>query len=92
MSPGGIPVAGVADIAAMKIEAIASRGARKDFYDLYFICATEMSLAEAIRAFERRFASANPDLYHRLRAQCEEAPAGSTTSSVHAKKTVGFTP
>jgi hypothetical protein len=29
-----VPVASLADIAAMKIEAIASRGARKDFVDL----------------------------------------------------------
>jgi predicted nucleotidyltransferase component of viral defense system len=68
MSQEGVPVAGLADIAAMKIEAIASRGARKDFYDLYFICAAGMTLAEAIGAFERRFASANPDRYHRMRA------------------------
>jgi hypothetical protein len=34
----GVPVASVLDIAAMKIEAISSRGARKDFVDLYFIC------------------------------------------------------
>ena len=27
-----------------------------------------ISLSEAIGAFERRFASAHPDLYHRLRA------------------------
>jgi hypothetical protein len=64
----GVPVAGVRDIAAMKIEAIASRGARKDFYDLYFICEAGLTLAQALAAFQARFASAEPDLYHRLRA------------------------
>jgi hypothetical protein len=52
----------------MKIEAIASRGARKDFYDLYFICLDGLSLDGALDAFRLRFASASPDIYHRLRA------------------------
>jgi hypothetical protein len=64
----GVPVASVRDIAAMKIEAIASRGARKDFYDLYFICLDGLSLDGALDAFRLRFASASPDIYHRLRA------------------------
>jgi hypothetical protein len=68
VSPEGVRVAGLRDIAAMKIEAIASRGARKDFYDLYFICQSGLSFQQAIAAFEERFASAQPDLYHRLRA------------------------
>jgi hypothetical protein len=67
-SQEGVAVAGLADIAAMKIEAIASRGARKDFYDLYFICDAGLSLRATVAAFERKFASAHPDLYHRLRA------------------------
>lgn len=64
----GVPVASVRDIAAMKIEAIASRGARKDFYDLYFICRAGLPLEGALEAFRARFASASPDVYHRLRA------------------------
>ncbi len=64
----GVPVASLRDIAAMKIEAIASRGARKDFYDLYFICHGGLSLDAAFDAFRARFASASPDIYHRLRA------------------------
>ncbi len=64
----GIPVASVADIAAMKIEAIASRGARKDFYDLYFICEQLGGLPAAIQAFRKRFAKEQPDLLHRLKA------------------------
>lgn len=65
----GVPVASLADIAAMKIEAITSRGARKDFVDLYFIChESSFGLPGALRAFERRFASDHPDLLHRVRA------------------------
>jgi hypothetical protein len=65
----GVPVASLADIAAMKIEAITSRGARKDFVDLYFICHEDgFGLSGALDAFERRFASAEPDVLHRVRA------------------------
>ncbi|MBI5598198.1 MAG: nucleotidyl transferase AbiEii/AbiGii toxin family protein [Deltaproteobacteria bacterium] len=34
---GGVPVAGIIDIASMKMIAISQRGARRDFFDLYFI-------------------------------------------------------
>lgn len=34
----GIRIASVRDIALMKLDALLSRAARKDFYDLYFIC------------------------------------------------------
>ena len=33
----GCPVAGVIDIASMKIIAISQRGAKRDFFDLYFM-------------------------------------------------------
>lgn len=65
---GGIEVASLADIAAMKVEAIASRGARKDFYDLYFICRAGLGLSGALDAFSRRFSGAEPELLHRLKA------------------------
>lgn len=65
----GIPVASIVDIAAMKVEAIASRGARKDFVDLYFICQQPgFGLASALSAFEQRFAPARPDVLHRVKA------------------------
>lgn len=65
----GVPVASVLDIAAMKIEAISSRGARKDFVDLYFICQEPgLGLAGAVAAFEARFASASPNVLHRVKA------------------------
>jgi hypothetical protein len=33
----GVQIAGVIDIGMMKLDAVAGRGTRKDFYDLYFI-------------------------------------------------------
>jgi hypothetical protein len=62
----GVPVASLSDIAAMKLEAIASRGARKDFVDLYFICQEGLALRDAVAAFKHRFASAHPDVAHRV--------------------------
>lgn len=65
----GVPVASLADIAAMKVEAIASRGARKDFVDLYFICQQPgFNLSAALASFEARFSSARPDILHRIKA------------------------
>jgi hypothetical protein len=68
LSRAGVPLASVRDIAAMKVEAIASRGARRDFYDLYFICQSGLSLVEVLRDFDEKFASSHPDRYHRIRA------------------------
>ncbi len=41
----GVQVAGILDVGLMKLDAIAGRGTRKDFYDLYFI-ASHTSLDE----------------------------------------------
>jgi hypothetical protein len=64
----GVQLASIEDIAAMKVEAIASRGARKDFVDLYFICQDGLALGDAMNAFERRFSPAHPDVAHRIKA------------------------
>ena len=64
----GVQLASLEDIAAMKVEAIASRGARKDFIDLYFICQEGLTVTGAMAAFEQRFAPARPDVAHRLKA------------------------
>ncbi len=43
----GVALAGVADIGLMKLDALISRGARKDFYDLYWI-ARHIPLADLL--------------------------------------------
>ncbi len=43
----GVRVAGLLDIGMMKLDALISRGARKDFYDLYFI-ARQIPLEEML--------------------------------------------
>lgn len=64
----GASVAQIKDLAPMKIEAIASRGSRKDFYDLYFINQEAVSLEECLKLYCRKYAGVNFSLYHILRS------------------------
>ncbi len=50
----GIRIAHIEDVIALKLGAIANRGARKDFIDLYYILQT-YSLGETIRFYERMY-------------------------------------
>jgi len=52
-----INVADIKDIAAMKIAAIADRGTKRDFIDLYFIFneAKIITLEEALRLYDKKF-------------------------------------
>ncbi len=61
-------VVGLGDLAAMKIEAIGQRGSRRDFIDLYFICRSRMTLAEALEWHRRKFAGLNINVMHLIRA------------------------
>lgn len=63
---GLLPLASIPDIAAMKLAAIASRGSRKDFVDLWFILEGQMSLEQALDAFRRKYDMV--DLGHVVRA------------------------
>jgi hypothetical protein len=66
--PEGFPTASLVDLAAMKVGAIASRGIRRDFWDLWAICHPKHDLAWALDAYERRFAKVAVNRYHALRA------------------------
>lgn len=66
-TPWGFGLAGLRDIAAMKLEAVAGRGSRKDFIDLYFLC-RRFDLCEIFRCFAEKYRGAGTDPYHRLRA------------------------
>lgn len=55
------PVASLADLTAMKVHAIASRGAARDFWDLHvLIRERETSLAKAIAEHSKRYPRENP--------------------------------
>lgn len=47
--------ADIRDIAAMKIGAVASRGTKRDFVDLYFICKETVSLPEAVQLYDKKY-------------------------------------
>lgn len=51
------------DIAAMKVQAIAGRGSRKDFIDLYFLM-KEYSLSKIMTAYSGKFGSRLANRYH----------------------------
>ncbi|MGH9380045.1 MAG: nucleotidyl transferase AbiEii/AbiGii toxin family protein [Thermoanaerobaculia bacterium] len=67
-TPWGFTLASDADIAAMKIEAIAGRGSRKDFVDLRLLCRSGLTVEAAFDLFDRKFGTQRTDRYHRLRA------------------------
>ena len=55
------------DIACMKVSAIAGRGTRRDFVDLYWI-ARSHSLLQVFDWFSRKFASSHYSHVHLLKA------------------------
>jgi hypothetical protein len=64
LGPAGFPVAGLLDLATNKLAAIAKRGLLRDFWDLYEIGKSGVSLSEACAAYVKRFHVAESDLYH----------------------------
>jgi hypothetical protein len=69
--PSGMAVAGIHDLAAMKLAAISHRGIRRDFWDLHVITTSGRvgsSLAEATEHYLRKFGRQESDLYHVYRS------------------------
>lgn len=60
----GIKVAHLLDIACMKIDAIAGRGSKKDFIDLYEIIQSGYSLEELLASFQKKYAKLNYNMIH----------------------------
>lgn len=61
-------IVSVADIGAMKIDAIGTRGKKRDFIDLYFICHAGHSLEEVFRWYQKKYKSINVNLVHYAKA------------------------
>jgi predicted nucleotidyltransferase component of viral defense system len=59
----GIQIAQIDDIACMKLDAISSRGTKRDFVDLYTICKRTYTLPKIFEMFDRKYA---PVKYNRL--------------------------
>jgi hypothetical protein len=63
---GLLPLASREDIAAMKLAAIASRGSRKDFVDLWWLLSRYWSLSDSLDFFCAKFAAR--DVGHVIRS------------------------
>ncbi len=50
----GIKILDIRDIGVMKIDAVASRGSKRDFVDLYFICKS-IPLKDLLQLYDRKF-------------------------------------
>jgi hypothetical protein len=63
----GLKLADERDIAAMKIDAISSRGSKKDFVDLYFLM-EKYNLTDLIEFFEKKFKNIKYNKLHILKS------------------------
>lgn len=85
-----MPTASAADLTAMKLSAIAGRGAAKDFWDLHELLAHRgVELSQAITELERKFSATDPgsvvrSLAYFGDADAEPLPAG--LSAAHWEK------
>ncbi|MGB9720040.1 MAG: nucleotidyl transferase AbiEii/AbiGii toxin family protein [bacterium] len=59
-----LDIADIRDIAAMKIDAIATRGLKRDFIDLYFICKAGYSLTKLLNSYDRKYKNLASNLIH----------------------------
>lgn len=67
-TPWSIGLAHADDIAAMKLAALAGRGSRKDFVDLYFYCREGARLEDVFALFQEKYRGLTVDSYHLLRS------------------------
>ncbi len=65
---GKIRVIETRDIAAMKLAAIAARGAKRDFFDLYFVCREVAPLPELIRLYDDKYHNLASDAIHLVKS------------------------
>lgn len=60
-----LDITDIRDIAAMKIDAIATRGAKRDFIDLYYIiCNANYKLAEVLEFYHKKYGKLASNLIH----------------------------
>lgn len=62
-----ISLAGILDIAGMKITAISSRGSKKDFIDLYFVL-KQYTISQLFENFDRKYTGVNYEKAHLLKS------------------------
>ncbi|HZK49349.1 MAG TPA: nucleotidyl transferase AbiEii/AbiGii toxin family protein [Thermoleophilia bacterium] len=67
-APPSIPLAGLLDIACMKLVAVSQRGSRKDFIDLYFLDRAGIDVRPAVQALPRKILGVDHNLVHLIRS------------------------
>jgi predicted nucleotidyltransferase component of viral defense system len=79
-----VRLAGLKDIAAMKLEAIAGRGSKKDFIDLFFLL-KQFTLEEIFSFHTRKYGTGLSNQYHHLKSLVYFADAESEAMPVMIK-------
>lgn len=74
---------GVMDIAAMKLAAIAGRGRKRDFYDLYFLL-KELSLREMIELYNKKYEDGSEMMVARSLTFFDDADTDETPRLINA--------
>lgn len=65
----GFSLVGVLDLSVMKLAAIARRGLRRDFWDLFVLTHQGgVGLDEVLKAYRKRYRTSASDAYHLIRA------------------------
>lgn len=83
----GINVADWRDIIAEKFKAIAQRGSKKDFYDLYEVFQLKtLTIKESVGIFKKRFQNTGISIYHVLKSLVYFEDADLDPSPVYLKK------
>lgn len=59
-----LDMADIRDIAAMKIDSMATRGAKRDFIDLYFICKSGYQLSELLDFYDKKYGKLASNIMH----------------------------
>ena len=62
-----IAIADIRDIACMKIDAIGSRGTKRDFIDLFFIC-RQHTLLDLFSLFRKKYKEVDYNLFHLVKS------------------------
>jgi predicted nucleotidyltransferase component of viral defense system len=68
----GITLCSKEDICAMKLKTVMNRGAKKDFYDIYFLL-QEFSLTKMFELFEKKYTNIEPNAIIRSLTYFEDA-------------------
>ncbi|MBU1085860.1 MAG: nucleotidyl transferase AbiEii/AbiGii toxin family protein [Candidatus Beckwithbacteria bacterium] len=85
----GVKIAGLEDLAPMKLHAIEDRGSKRDFVDLFWIC-KEIELVKIFDLYQQKYGNLEDRKYHILRSLNYFEDAESDTVKLQLKKPVDW--